>query len=312
MRRLFVLSTLLCLSSAAALRFVLLSDFNGSYGSVTYPAAVERTVQRTINEWKPDLVLSAGDLIAGQKAALTDAKVRAMWGGFERDVRLPLERAGIPFAFTLGNHDAGLNRDRREAAAYWKNHLPDLNYVDKSNFPFRYSFRVGGVFIAVLDAAGPHVGTDQRNWLSAQLASPLAQGAQFRLVMGHLPLAGISREKNKAGEIIREAAALQAVLEQGRVTAYIHGHHAAYFPGRLGQLGILSSGGIGGRDYVGFVGTARSVVTVLDVQQDTIKLTAYDADTGEIIPTESLPARLNGLGGPVFRVSGFAQSAPLK
>ena len=67
---------------------------------------------------------------------------------------------------------------------------------------------------------------------------------------------------------------------------------------------MLSSGGIGGRDYVGYPGTARSVVTVLDVQDDGIRLTAYDADSGELIPAARLPARIDGLGGPVVRVDG--------
>lgn len=301
-RRLFALLSLTCLTSAGALRFVLLSDFNGAYGSTTYPPAVAKNMGRVVKEWKPDVVLSAGDIIAGQKASLIDANVRAMWAAFERDVRGPLLTAGIPFAFTLGNHDASLARDRREAAAYWNAHAPALNYADKSSFPFRYSFSIENVFVAVLDASGPNVDASQRAWLAAQLASAPAQAARFRLVMGHLPLAGISREKNKSGEIIREAAALRDVMEKGSVSAYIHGHHAAYFPGRLGGLNMLSSGGIGGRDYVGFANTARSVVTVLDVQQDTIKLTAYDADTGRELPTASLPAQINGLGGPVVRV----------
>lgn len=302
MRRLFALLVLLGLTSAQALRFVLLSDFNGNYGSTSYPPAVSRTVGRIVNEWKPDLVLSAGDLIAGQKASLTDANLRAMWAAFERDVRGPLKTAGIPFAFTLGNHDASLSRDRREAAAYWNTHVPALNYADQSAFPFRYSFSIQNVFVAVLDASGPQVDAAQRAWLAAQLASAPAKAARFRLVLGHLPLAAISREKNKPGEIIREAAPLRAIMEKGQVTAYLHGHHAAYYPGRLGQLNVLSSGGIGGRDYVGFPGTARSVVTVLDVQDGAIKLTAYDADTGRELPTPSLPVQISGLGGPVVRV----------
>lgn len=305
MRRLFVLLLLLLCSPALGLRLVLLSDFNGSYGSTTYPAAVGRTVGRIVGEWKPDLVLSAGDLIAGQKASLGAAQLQAMWQGFEQNVLGPLQNAGIPFAFALGNHDASLALDRHEAAAYWKNHVPELHFVDRANFPFWYSFVAQNVFVAVLDATGPKVGAEQRAWLAAQLAAPVAQNARYRLVMGHLALAGISREKNKVGEVIAEATALRAVLERGNVTAYIHGHHAAYYAGRLGKLQILSSGGIGGRDYVGFAGTARSVVTVLDVQEGQIKLTAHDADTGAVIPNSSLPPRIDGLGGPVFRVESL-------
>lgn len=293
------------MGGAQALRLALLSDFNGSYGSVTYPAATRRSVERIIHEWRPDLVLTVGDLIAGQKASQTDAQVRAMWQGFDREVYAPLLRSGIPFAPAMGNHDASLPRDRAEAQRYWQAHLPALEYLDRRHFPFYYSYSLhsGEVFIAVLDAATPEVNETQRAWLTAQLASDAARKARFRLVVGHLPLAGISREKNRPGEILRGAQELRQIMERGKVTAYIHGHHAAYFAGKLGELNIISSGGIGGRDYVGYPGTARSVVTVLDVQPQAIHLSAFDADSGNAIQPEELPARIDGLGGPVTRVS---------
>lgn len=301
MRRLLALALLL-LMPASATRLVLLSDFNGAYGEVSYPPALTRSVGRVLNDWKPDLVVSAGDLVAGQKASLTDTQVRAMWAAFERDVRGPLARAGIPFAFTLGNHDAGLARDRREAARYWQAHPPAPRYVDRSAFPFRSSFTFGELFFAVLDAAGPNVDAAQRRWLAAQLATPQARAARFRLVLGHLPLSGVSAGKNRPGEVLREAGALREVMERGQVTAYVSGHHAAPFPGRLGKLNVLASGGIGGRDYVGFPGTARSTVTVLDVDGDRLRLTLYDADTGREVPLSTLPARVSGLGGTLERV----------
>lgn len=303
-RPLLPLLALLTLTPGAdALRLVLLSDFNGSYGSTTYPPALQKTVQCILNDWKPDLVISAGDLIAGQQASLSAKQVQAMWHSFEQNVNAPLRNAGIPFAFTLGNHDASLPSDRVQAASYWKAHAPELQYADKTGFPFTYSFTVQNIFVAVLDASGPNVDAVQRRWLTAQLATPAARSAKFRLVMGHLPLAGVSQGKNRLGEVIRDAASLRQVMQQGNVTAYLHGHHAAYYPGRLAGLNVLSSGGIGGRDYVGFPGTARSVVTVLDVGQDSIQLTAYDADTGKVIPSASLPARIDGLNGPLTRIT---------
>ncbi|MCD0159445.1 metallophosphoesterase, partial [Deinococcus sp. 6GRE01] len=121
---------------SSPVRVAILSDFNGTYGSTSYPPALGRSVARIVNDWRPDAVLSAGDLIAGQKASLTDAQVRAMWAAFDRDVRVRLNRAGIPFAFTPGNHDASLPRDRREARTYWQAHPPALTFVDRADFPF--------------------------------------------------------------------------------------------------------------------------------------------------------------------------------
>lgn len=300
---------------SSPVRVAILSDFNGAYGSTSYPPALGRSVARIVNDWRPDAVLSAGDVIAGQKASLTDTQVRAMWAAFDRDVRAPLNRAGIPFAFTPGNHDASLPRDRREARTYWQAHPPALTFVDRADFPFRSSFTLGGgtVFVATLDAAGPVVDAGQRAWLAAQLASAPARAAGIRLVVGHLPLSGVSEGKNRAGEVIRDAGPLRQVMQDGRVLAYVSGHHAAYYPGRLagggqsGGLNVLASGGIGGRDYVGHPGTARSAVTLLTLHPAAGRATfqTVDADTGQPIGTDRLPARIVGLGGTLERVSDF-------
>ena len=300
---------------SSPVRVAILSDFNGAYGSTSYPPALGRSVTRIVNDWRPDAVLSAGDLIAGQKASLTDAQVRAMWAAFDRDVRVPLNRVGIPFAFTPGNHDAALPRDRREARTYWQAHPPALTFVDRADFPFRSSFTLGGgtVFVATLDASGPVVDAGQRAWLAAQLASAPARAAGIRLVLGHLPLAGVSAGKNRVGEVIRDAGPLRQVMQDGRVLAYVSGHHAAYYPGRLGTpgqpggLNVLASGGIGGRDYVGHPGTARSTLTLLTLHPAAARATfqTVDADTGQPIQTDSLPARIVGLGGTMNRVSDF-------
>lgn len=292
-------------------RLAVLGDFNGPYGSTTYPAPLARSVARIMNEWRPDAVLSPGDLIGAQKTSLGDAQVRAMWAAFDREVRAPLSRAGVPFAFTLGNHDASPRspRDRREAAAYWAAHVPALAFADRTGFPFRFSFTLGGgaVFVASLDASGPDVSAAQREWLSAQLASPAARAAGARLVVGHLPLAGVSAEKNRPGEVLRDPDPLRQVMEAGGVLAYVHGHHAAFYPARLGRLNVLSAGGIGGRDYLGFPGTARSTVTLLTVYpaQGRATLETVDAATGQPVDPARLPARLDGLNGPLVRVTDF-------
>lgn len=316
MRRLVLLLPLLLSAaplspSAQPVRLAILGDFNGPYGSTTYPAPLARSVTRIVNEWQPDAVLSPGDLIGAQQASLGDAQVRAMWAAFDREVREPLTRAGIPFAFTLGNHDASPRspRDRREAATYWAAHVPPLAFVDRAAFPFRFSFTLGSgaVFVASLDASGPDVSAGQRAWLAAQLAYPAARAAGARLVLGHLPLAGVSAGKNRPGEVLRDAPALRQIMEAGRVLAYVHGHHAAFYPARLGRLNVLSAGGIGGRDYVGHPGTARSTVTLLTVwpAQGRATFETVDAATGQPVDPASLPARLDGLNGPLVRVSDF-------
>ncbi len=55
-------------AARAATRVVVLSDFNESYGSVHYASTVGDAVRRTA-ALRPDLVISTGDMIAGQRLA---------------------------------------------------------------------------------------------------------------------------------------------------------------------------------------------------------------------------------------------------
>ncbi|MEA5417518.1 metallophosphoesterase, partial [Synechococcus sp. BA-132 BA5] len=64
----------------AGTRLVLISDLNGSYGSTTYVAEVHRGVA-LIPPLRPDLVICAGDMVAGQKAGLGRQRLAAMWAG---------------------------------------------------------------------------------------------------------------------------------------------------------------------------------------------------------------------------------------
>ncbi len=105
----FIWTTLLA-CKAAALDVIVISDLNGSYGSVKYDARVHKAIKRII-EIDPDLVISTGDMVAGQRIPnLSDKQVREMWKAFHKDVSDPLAAAGIPFAVTPGNHDASAYR----------------------------------------------------------------------------------------------------------------------------------------------------------------------------------------------------------
>ncbi|MEM9214119.1 MAG: metallophosphoesterase [Cyanobacteria bacterium P01_F01_bin.150] len=86
-------------------RIIVISDLNGPYGSTTYGQEVLNSI-RTIPEWEPDLVLSAGDMVAGKLISLTQEDLQAMWQRFDQQVFQPIRRAEIPFAFALGQRDA--------------------------------------------------------------------------------------------------------------------------------------------------------------------------------------------------------------
>ena len=97
-----VLFFLILGNSHATTNIIVLSDFNGTYGSAEYDVAVKYSLDYIAN-LKPELVISTGDMIAGQKNGLNYQK---MWNSFHQTVTIPLINLQIPFAVTPGNHDA--------------------------------------------------------------------------------------------------------------------------------------------------------------------------------------------------------------
>lgn len=298
------------------LRIVVVSDLNSAYGSTTYEPEVARAVALIRDRWRPDLVLAAGDLIAGQKPALSDDQLRAMWAAFDSAVARPLRQAGIPFGFTLGNHDASPypahSRDRSLALEHWRNpaHRPGLEFVDSTHFPLFYSFRQGGAFVAVWDAASSEVASNgpMLEWLRGQLASEPARSARLRLVLGHLPLHAVAEGRNRRGEVLQEPDSLRLLLERHGVHTYVSGHHHAYYPGRRGALELLHAGalGQGQRPLIGATTPSPATVTILDVDYRRRTVTdrtfALLPDGGlRLLNPRELPERIEGVNGYVVR-----------
>ena len=104
----------------AALRVGLISDLNSSYGSTSYIPAVQQGLDQLI-ALQPDLVVCAGDMVAGQKRGLSGQQLDAMWRGFETAVLQRLQRAGIPLLPAIGNHDGspGFPADRAAVRRFW-------------------------------------------------------------------------------------------------------------------------------------------------------------------------------------------------
>lgn len=299
------------------LRIVVFGDFNGPYGAVDYPSPVAPTVRAIAEVWRPDLLLSPGDVIAGQKASLADERRNRMWAAFERQVAVPLREAGIPYAVAMGNHDASslpdtgggylFVRDRLAAEAYWRDprHDGGLAYVDRDRHPFDYAFLGAEAFVAVIDASSAVVTPEQRAWLAEVLRRPEATSARLRIVVGHLPLAAVGRGREGPGEVVADAEGLRRVLEAGRVDAYVSGHHAAYYPGRLGDLELLFAGGVGARRLVAGEAPPRSTVTLVDAWYAPFELryTTVDVATMEVVSPGSLPVAIASDLGSIQRSS---------
>jgi hypothetical protein len=300
-------------------RVAVISDLNSAYGSTTYGREVGSGIRMIRDVWKPDLVLVAGDMIAGQRPTLSDDNVRSMWAAFDSAIAAPLRAAGIPLGFTLGNHDASAHpthgRDRAFAVEHWRvpGRHPGVAFVDSTHFPIYYSFRQGPLFVVSWDASwhGVHTDTAMLAWLRVQLNGPAAAASPFRIVLGHLPLYAVAEGRNRAGEVLAEPDSLRTLLEGLGVHTYISGHHHAYYPGRRGALELLASGALGDgpRPLIGDTVPSPRTVTLLDFSplELGVRYTTYVVEgiavTG-VVREDGLPGKVQGIGGWVELRSG--------
>ena len=294
-------------------RLALISDLNASYGSTHYEASVHRGVQ-LLQTLRPDLVLCAGDMVAGQKRGLGSAQLEAMWAAFEQQVLRPIRSAGLPLAPAMGNHDASSSRgsdgrylfdlDRRSAATFWR-HRQDqlgLTFVDRGTFPFRYSLRQGPVFVLVLDASSAAVPAADWRWAEAQLAGAAARQAALRLVMTHLPPYAVSQGRDRAGEVLHQPEQLLQLLQRHGAQLAVSGHQHAWYPSRVGEANLLSLGamGSGPRRLLGSSRPPQQTLTLLDLQQGGRQLleTTVNLNSLQTISADQLPASLQPSRGP--------------
>ncbi len=298
-------------------RIVSISDLNGAYGSTDYDPEVDKAIH-LLPFWQPDLVLCGGDMIAGQKSVLTREQIKAMWQAFDDHIASPLRQAKFPYGFTIGNHDGSgalgvggkylFQQERDLATEYWNNpqHHPGIQFVDRHEFPFYYSFEQAGIFFLVWDGSTSQIPQEKLAWIEKTLASPQAQQAKMRILLGHLPLYGVAVGRNKPGEVMNNGEDLRAMLEKYRVHTYISGHQHAYYPGHRGKLQLLHLGilGSGPRALIDTTLPPRKTITVIDINFDSTELSTYktyNMQTLELIDDQELPHFLAGHNGMVLR-----------
>lgn len=297
------------------LRLAVVADFNSSFGSTSYEWQVDSLIQRLPRLWQPDLVVSGGDMIAGQSATLTPQQVDAMWAAFDQKIAQPLRQAQIPFVFTLGNHDGALQLDRDASVRYWSDssHWPGGFPVDTTNFPFYHAFLNqpnGDYFFVSWDNAAANINASVVNWMDSIFATPLAQAASYRFLIGHMPLYGVSPERASPGNVVANADAIRQILENRRVHTYISGHQHAYYPGKRGEVELLNTGAIGSgaRAWIGIDKHPVNTVTIMDVftSPDTIIYTTYDikhqlAENMTLFNEKELPEAIFSFNGFTVR-----------
>ncbi|WAC39258.1 metallophosphoesterase family protein [Pedobacter sp. SL55] len=310
-----LLIMLVCLSSQKpyqdkkikkTIKIAVISDLNSSYGATAYHPDVYATLKELENI-KPDIILCAGDMIAGQKASLTTAQTQAMWNSFDNNILKPIQRTKVPFGFTVGNHDASPSylQDRELAQQFWKSKQKQLglNFIDQSHFPFYYSYQQNGIFFISWDAAGSKVNQEVFNWMEKQLQSKAAKKAKLRILLGHLPLYAIVASKNKPGEVLANNEKTANFFEQNGIDLYISGHQHAYYPSFAKKLRLLNTGcvGEGPRPLLGDHRPATRAYTMIEVPVNEAKKFSYQTfipnTNGSTIEFSKLPDSVVGFNG---------------
>lgn len=282
-----------------------ISDLNGSYGTTDYAASVDAAIDRII-ALGPALVISTGDMVAGQRRPhLTRPEVERMWQAFHERVSDRLGAAGIPLAVTPGNHDGsayqGFRLERAIYAEQWTARRPDVRFLDDAHYPFRYAFAKGDTLFVALDVTTVgHLASAQMQWLRELLARH-GRGFQHRVVFSHLPLWPFAhgREQEHIGD-----PALQTLLEQADVDLFLSGHHHAFYPGSRGGVAFVSQSCLGGgpRRLLGAPKKTPKGFTWIEFADRPIALAAYSAPSFDSpIDWHSLPRRLVGGGVELIR-----------
>ncbi len=294
-----------------ALKILVISDLNSAYGSTTYETEVG-AVMNKISEIQPDIVLCGGDMVAGQDNSLSDTQVRSMWSAFDVSVRKKVTDLGIPFGFTVGNHDASpsYSRDRTLAQEYWttSGHGTHLTMVDSTNYPFYYSYIENNVFIVSWDAAGPTIPSPMKTWLQDQMASSVAQHTRLQILLGHLPLYPIVTAKNNSGEVLPDADNLRDFLLNTGIDLYISGHQHAYYPAHKQGLQLLNLGALGSGPRVLMNSSQVNPIktyTVIDVPVNDPSNFTYNtyqpSSSFQLFDQTTLPTSITGFNGFVTR-----------
>ncbi len=297
-----LLALLVCAAASAepakaGLRIAVISDLNGSYGSVGHNQSVSTAIDRII-ELRPDLVISTGDMIAGQlRNPEQRAGLDAMWTAFHHTVTEPLEAAGIPFAVTPGNHDGSAYPDFRDErvryARAWQGRMPKLNVVDGSGYPFSYAFSVQDVLFISLDVTMTDALPEPEfEWLENLLQQHRDEYRQV-IVFSHIPVWPVADGRDdEATKDIR----LHELLTSARVDLYLSGHHHAFYPGAMDGVGYISQAclGAGARRLTGSQsGRAPRAFTWLDIEGGQIGVDARIApDFRSSLDWQTLPSEI--------------------
>ncbi|HLS28001.1 MAG TPA: metallophosphoesterase, partial [Opitutales bacterium] len=248
-------------------------------------------------------VVSAGDLVAGQKRGLEDDEIWAMWDGFTSAVTSPLQKAGIPFAPVAGNHDASgypaFVREREIFQEHWRkpDQKPDFQFIDDEHYPLFYTFSYKNTFFMVLDVTTLEPLPDAKwEWMETQLTE--ASDFNLRFASAHVPPYPIAQGREHEIIPAPDNDRLHALFVEHGLDVFLTGHHHAYFKGRKEGLNLVSlnCAGNGPRPLIGEEAAQPQSFLVIDIVDGKIEQFFALQSDARIFPDETLPLKLEHAG----------------
>jgi len=307
----YLLSTLLLSGSLAAQTIALISDLNGRYGSAVYNDRVSDAVD-TVIRMQPDLVISTGDMVAGQKQPQLDQdRLDQMWQGFNLAVTDPFSRSGIPFAVTPGNHDGSgfpeYALERERFRVQWESRTPEFELLPGSTWPRRYAARMGRVLLVAFDGTIPGKLSNTEFQFIERMLQAYGASAGVTLVYSHLPMWPLAQGREH--EILDDPALLGLLHSHG-VDAYISGHHHVFYPGidsaGMVHIGVAALGG-NARRVVGQDTRQPYSFAVLELSNNHLDIRSFVAPGfSGIVPVKYQPESITGPLGLLRRLDGSA------
>ncbi|MGR8922034.1 MAG: metallophosphoesterase family protein [Gammaproteobacteria bacterium] len=308
MRPWVVLALLLVSGPVAAQTIAFISDLNGRYGSSSYDERIEGAVE-ALARIGPDLVISTGDMVAGQKTRLDGEDLDRMWAAFDLVVTGPLAHAGLPLLVTPGNHDGSgypeFAVERRRFEAQWRDRWPELELLPGSEWPTRYAARAGDLLLLAFDGTRSGALPESERAFIATMLERHGAAAAVTVVFGHLPMWPLAR--GRESQILDDPALLDLLHRHG-VDVYASGHHHVFYPG-VDSAGMLhlSVGALGGnaRSFSGHWKTEPHSLALLRVADGALQASAQAAPGYEApVPAQGLPGSVTGPLGVLRRADG--------
>ena len=290
-----------------SIKIAVISDLNGSYGSIEYNKQIPKVISHLV-DITPDRVISTGDMIAGQrvKPLMKRPELEAMWTSFHNNVSNVLAEAELPLAVTAGNHDGSLSKkfhlERTIYQEQWLNRVPELNFIDRSHYPFYYAFEIKNILFISLDASVVgHLSSKQFSWLEELLIKSKGK-YRFKIAFSHLPVWPFAEDREK--EIIGDPM-LEALFQQHNIALYLSGHHHAFYPGYKDGITYVSQAclGSGLRKYIGSSQQSRRGYTMIEIDEDNkINISGYDtSDLNNPIDIKRLPKKIKSKYATLIR-----------